>query len=217
MAKMPGYTQRIVSGLANDPPIIPRLLIFHVDAVNADSLFNWFNGPSNGIESHGFIPRSDTNDNEQYRDTEREADANFRANSWTVDGKRYGAISIETGGLGPGTWNPRQIHDIKATIKWAHDEHDIPYVVPDKYRGRGVGYHTLHPEWSNVSGKTCPGPDRIRQFRDIIVPWMESQRPLVIDVKAGDTWRSIADRHDTSLARLTAKNPPKAGTRIRVR
>ena len=215
--RLPGYTWRPTTGIINDPPIIPRLLILHVDAVNADSLFNFFNGPSGGIESHGFIPRSEDNDNEQYRDTEREADANFKANSWVRDGKRYGAISIETGGLGAGTWNARQLHDIKATIKAVHDEHDIPYVVPERPFGRGVGYHTLHQEWSNVAGKTCPGPERIRQFKDVIVPWMESQRPLVIDVKAGQTWASIADAHDLTVAQLAARNQPKAGTRLRIR
>jgi hypothetical protein len=215
--RVPGYTWRPVSGLANDPTIVPRLLILHVDAVNADSLFNFFNGPSGGIESHLFIPRSEDHDNEQYRDTEREADANFGANSWMVDGKRFGAISAETGGFGGGTWNARQLHDIKQLILWAHEHHDIPFVVPEKPRGRGVGYHTLHEEWSNVPGKTCPGPERIRQFHDVIVPWMERQRPLVIDVKAGDTWRSIAERHDLSVAKLAERNQPEPGDRLRVR
>jgi hypothetical protein len=215
--RVPGYTWRPVSGLVNDPPIIPRLLILHVDAVNADSLYNWFNGPSNGIESHLFIPRSDDNDNEQYRDTEREADANFGANSWTVDGKRYGAISVETGGMGDGMWNARQLRDLKALIKWCHEVHDIPYVVPQRPRGRGVGYHTLHDEWSNVPGKTCPGPERIKQFHEVIEPWMTKQRPLIIDVKAGDTWKGIAERHDTTVRSLAAKNPPEAGSKLRVR
>lgn len=215
--RIPGYTWRPVTNLAKDPVIVPRLLIFHVDAVNSHSLFDYFDGPSGGIESTVFIPRADADDNEQYRDTTREADANYGANSWVTAGVRYGAISAETGGMADGMWNARQLHDIKALITAVHEEHDIPYVVPEKPRGRGVGYHTLHPEWSNVPGKTCPGPERIKQFREIIEPWMVRQRPLIIDVKVGDTWKRIADKHGTTVAALTAKNPPKPGSQLRVR
>jgi hypothetical protein len=33
-----------------------------------------------------------------------------------------------------------------------------------------VGYHTLYPEWTPYAGKTCPGPDRVKQFNKVLMP-----------------------------------------------
>lgn len=44
---------------------------------------------------------------------------------------------------------------------------------PDSPAKGGVGYHTMYAGWSNVAGKVCPGPKRIDQFNDVLVPWMK--------------------------------------------
>lgn len=172
MARFPGATYREVGGLDRDKPITPVGVILHVAVSEAPSLFNYFNGPSGGIESHFYIRRDGTT--EQYRDTGREADANLKANSFYQGGKWYGFLSVETQGMGPGEWTPQQLDEIKRLILWAHSVHGVPLrVCPDPYSG-GVGYHTMFGApgpWTPVS-KDCPGPDRIRQFKDVLVPWL---------------------------------------------
>lgn len=153
----------IVPG-SNDPRINPRIGIWHVDAGNAFSLEDFFRHRSGGIESHGHV----RNDGklEQYRDTDFEADANYKANPF--------ALSFETQGLEFGTWNDRQLETIKETILWGSKHHDIPLEVPKRWDGAGWGYHTMFREWHPFP-KSCPGPHRKEQFHDIIVPWMRDE------------------------------------------
>jgi hypothetical protein len=177
MARYPKAAWRPVVGLAKDPAITPIGVILHVDGGNSSSLYRYFNGLSGGIESHLFL--TDAPKWEQYRDTTREADANYRGNSWVgSDGKRYGFISVETRGLANGEWSPAMLEEIKAFLLWAHQTHGIPLRVAPGYHSPGVGYHVMFGAgaglnaWSNAAGKVCPGPNRIRQFREILVPWM---------------------------------------------
>lgn len=175
MAIPPFAVKRLIPAGSNDPEIIVVGVILHVDAGNADSLHDYFDGPSGGIESHGHIKR--TGVLEWYRDTGREADANNKANSFIGrDGRRYGFISIETQGFGAGEWTAEQIATIKRVLLWARDVHDVPLVVCSGPFVPGVGFHTLFgapSEWTPVS-KSCPGPDRIKQFYSVIVPWMKA-------------------------------------------
>lgn len=165
---------------ASDPEIIPVGVVLHVAASWAKTLFGWFNGPSAGIESHFYIRRNGKV--EQYRSTTREADAQYKGNSWIgPDGRRYGFISVETGGLGRGRWNKKQLAAIRDLLAWASKAHDFPLRVvktpqPAGPSRGGVSYHTAFSAWSNVPGKTCPGPKRKRQFREVIVPWMRDER-----------------------------------------
>lgn len=160
--KVPFAVQKNIPPGANDPRINARVGIWHVDAGNAESLYGWFNGPSGGIEAHGHIRTGGVL--EQYRDTAFETDANYRANPF--------ALAWETQGFGAGQWTEEQLDTIKRLTRWMHRNHNIPLQVPRRWDGEGFGYHTMFPEWSNVPGKTCPGPERKEQFHDIIVPWM---------------------------------------------
>lgn len=149
----------------NDPPIFPRIAILHVDAGNASSLHDYFNGPSGGIESHFFIKLDGTI--EQYRSIYFQADANLDANDF--------AVSIETQGFGPGEWTAAQITSIQRLLLWLHSEADIPLRKVQTWNGSGVGYHTLFgapSHWTPVA-KTCPGPNRVKQFNEQLVPWMD--------------------------------------------
>lgn len=151
---------------SNDPGIKPRLAILHVDAGNASSLHDYFNGPSGGIESHFFVKKDGSI--EQYRSIYFQADANLDANDF--------AVSIETQGYGEGEWTDEQIASIKRLLLWLHAEAGIPLVKVDKWDGSGVGYHTQFgapSHWTPVS-KSCPGPDRIKQFNAVLVPWMKT-------------------------------------------
>lgn len=164
MAIYPRAKQLLIPPGPSDPRITARTLILHVDAGNAASLYRYFNGPSGGIESHFHIPKAAPT--EQYRDTAWQADANTDANGF--------AISVETQGLEYGEWTPHQIAEIKALILWAHRVHGIPLRVVTEWDGSGVGFHTLFPGRWDKRGASCPGPDRKRQFWNVIVPWMAS-------------------------------------------
>jgi len=221
--KLAGYTWRPVSGLERDPVLdVVHGVILHVDAGNATSLFNWFNGRSGGIESHVFIPKTPEYAKEQFRDTTREADANYLANRWESDGKTHGFISAETQGYGAGKWNEYQLDSIKDLILQTSKEHKFPLQVPKTPKGFGVGYHTLFEDWSNVRGKTCPGPERINQFHRTLKPWMQEQNVKTYTVKKSDTAPKIARRFGLEVWELWRLNPGKSipfkvGQKVKVR
>lgn len=170
--RYPPARLRLIPAGPSDPPIIPIGVILHVAVSEAASLHDYFAGRSGGVESHAYITRSGVF--EQYREFTREADANYRANSFVRDGRRYGFLSVETQGLERGRWDPPQLDAIKAFLLWAAREFGFPLApCPGPY-APGVGYHTMFGApgpWTPVA-KTCPGPDRIRQFHEVLVPWM---------------------------------------------
>jgi N-acetyl-anhydromuramyl-L-alanine amidase AmpD len=168
--------KKIPAGV-NDPEIIPALAILHVAVTTIASLFDFFLRRSGGIESHFYVRKDGTV--EQYRSVFREADANLGANSYLIAGKRFGAVSIETAGLGPGWWNKAQKAAIKELLLWLNAEHGIRLRAvrlpqPDLAHG-GVSYHTRFKSWSPVA-KSCPGPNRIKQYNSWLLPWMSSVR-----------------------------------------
>lgn len=171
----PGAVKKEIRPGSSDPPIIPIGVILHTDASNSASLYNYFNGPSGGIESHFHIPKK--NPVEQYRSTGYEADANLKANSFYDDGVRYGFISVETQGLAGDPWTDYQLAEIKKLILWARSVHSkIQLRVCLGPFAAGIGYHTLFGSpspWTPVA-KSCPGPVRIKQFNDVLVPWLKT-------------------------------------------
>lgn len=165
---MPWYPTAIRKNIppgTSDPRVTPTQIIDHVAASTTSSLYGWFNGPSGGVESHFYV-RSDGTV-EQYRDTAYQADAQ-------VGGGRN-AISIETSGLMDGTWSEVQIAALIALHDWLVSVHPtIPRrACPDPYSG-GLGYHSMWPgttpgAWA-TDGRTCPGPRRITQWRERVLP-----------------------------------------------
>jgi hypothetical protein len=114
---------------------------------------------------------------EQYRDTRYEADANYRGNSFMVDGVLCGLASIETQGRCDGTgWNAKQLYDIKRLLKWLSVTHGFPLRRIPAWNGSGVGYHVMFGApgpWTPVA-KECPCKERIAQYENVIVPWMRN-------------------------------------------
>lgn len=161
----------------NDPPIKVVGAILHVDAGNSASLFDFFNGPSGGIESHFHIQKK--GGVEQYRDTGFEADANLKANSFLDGRTRKGFVSIETQGLERGEWTDQQLTSIKTLLEWLSKEHDFPLRKCPGPFTPGVGFHVLFGApgpWTPVA-KSCPGPDRVAQFHGVLVPWFAKVNP----------------------------------------
>ena len=173
--------KRLIPPGPTDPRITPRIVILHVDAGNASSLYDWFNGPSGGVESHFFVKKNGVV--EQYRDTGWQADANTDANDW--------AISIETQGFEAGEWTPEQLASIKALILWCHEVHGIPLQRCSVWDGAGIGYHTLFPGRWDKRGASCPGPERKLQFNQIITPWLATAESE--DIVTPDDIKAIAD------------------------
>lgn len=164
MGIIPFAEQKLIRPGVNDPRIDARIGILHVDAGNATDLYDYFKDRSGGIEAHGHI-RKDGH-MYQYRDTAFEADANYKANPF--------ALSFETQGYADGEWTPEQLAKIKDTIVWAHVHHKIPYRKVTSWNDPkgGWGYHIQFDEW-HPAPKSCPGPKRIQQFNDVIVPWFK--------------------------------------------
>ena len=175
MALYPPATKKLIPPGANDPAIIVCGAILHVAAGTSASLYPYFNGPSGGIESHFYVQEKGST--EQYRDTRYEADANLHGNSFRgKDGKLYGYVSMETWGLEPGEWNAAQLAEIKRLLLWLSDTHDFPLKKCATPTDPGVGYHVMFGApgpWTPVA-KSCPGPKRVKQFDNLLVPWFKT-------------------------------------------
>jgi hypothetical protein len=176
MALYPGARARLIPAGSNDPKIIPIGVVLHVDAGNSGSLWDYFSHDSGGIESHFFIRKD--GGVEQYRDTTIEADANYHGNSFKgSDGKTYGFVSVETQGYAQGEWTDQQLAEIKKLLTWMHKTHNVPLRVCPAWNAPGVGWHVMWGApgpWTNARGKVCPGPDRVKQFNNILVPWFQT-------------------------------------------
>ena len=172
----PFAIKKLIAPGTSDPRIdVIHGVILHVDAGNATSLYDFFKNRSGGLESHCHVRKDGTV--EWYRDTDYEADANYKANSFMVSNKRHGYLSVETQGKEAGEWTDAQIASIKKIIDWAHDTHGVPFKVCESTTGRGIGYHTLFGSpsaWTPVA-KSCPGPDRKEQFSNVIKPWLAAR------------------------------------------
>lgn len=205
MAVYPKAVRKLIPPGANDPRIKPTQVILHVAVSEADSLWDYFARRSGGIESHFYIRRDGTV--EQYRDTTFEADANHTANSR--------AISVETQGMEGGEWTPAQVDAIKRLLTWAHHEHGIPLQVAPRHDAPGIGYHVMFGApgpWTPVA-KSCPGPDRVRQFHRDIVPWMSGATTTSeeFDMDENELRRIIrqAVREEFDHIRLEDRDQPK--------
>ena len=139
-------------------------------------------GRSGGIESHfgvGGPWEGASYDGQvwQWRDTLEQADANYHANDF--------AISIETsdGGDSSRPWTPKQLAALVRLGNWLADTHQIPRRVCPAWDQGGFGWHVMFGapgEWTPVA-KECPGPVRIRQLRDIVLPAIFAGRQLEAD------------------------------------
>lgn len=172
---MPGAIDKEIKPGPNDPAITPVGGVLHVAVSEADSLHDYFDGPSGGIESHFYVRYDGTI--EQYRSIYREADANYKGNSFIRGGKRCGLLSIENEGWGTGRWTAEQIASMKKIMLWANAEADVPIQVIKTWDGDGWGYHTMFGApgpWTPAKGKTCPGLERIGQFKTVWTPWLNA-------------------------------------------
>jgi len=177
--RYPGALWRPLLGEEENEPIIrPTQVIYHTMVGFLQATEDNFDREGNPIESHfGLGSPEDAGrggrDGEmrQWMPLNKSADANFRANR-RPDGT--GAISVETadGGNEFNPWSPKMLTELIKFGNWAADNLDIPRRLCRHPADPGFGYHTLFgapSDWTPVA-KTCPGPVRIRQFREIVLP-----------------------------------------------
>lgn len=208
MALCPFAKHLLIPPGSNDPRITPRVAVLHVDAGDAESLYDYFRTRSGGVESHFHVRRDGVI--EQYRDTDWQADANHLANDF--------AVSIETQGYGPGEWTAEQLASIKRLLLWLNDEHGIPLAKCPRWDGAGVGYHTLFGApgpWTPIA-KSCPGPARISQFDHVLVPWFTNPQEDDMPLTDQDIKAIAAETVDQLLAAKVAKEGPTVKAALRM-
>jgi hypothetical protein len=177
MARYPRGMWRRLPG--DEPAIRPTTGIFHTMVGTLPSVDDYFrSGRSGGIESHFGVggPWEGTHYDGlvyQWRDTREQADANFRANGF--------GVSIETsdGGDPDRPWSPKQVDALVDLGRWLAAEEKIPRRICPAWNAGGFGWHTMWgapSEWTPVS-KTCPGPVRIRQLQQIVLPAIFADHP----------------------------------------
>jgi len=164
--------------------IIPCLIICHTNGSNQslEAAFNYWKDPVRAAGKEATFqletaPPSGKGRLGQMMDTTRRADSTGDANAFWRNGKRYGAISIESGDLGSPwakNWTDLgQRAQLVDLLVWLCQTHGIPPVLarPNPAGGwDGIGYHNqppYHDEW-NIHSHVCPGVGKIAEMPDII-------------------------------------------------
>ena len=169
MALMPGVEHRLLPESRTQPRIRPTQLIFHSIVGSAEGAYRYFRTRSS-LESTFIVKKS--GHIIQIMDTERQADANFRANV------RAGSVETEDDG-DPNTdpWTQAQLTALLRIARFYHEHHGLPLRQCPAWDASGYGYHRLFPnQWTVSPGKKCPGDIRVRQYRSILLPAIVSGR-----------------------------------------
>lgn len=165
----PNASRRML-GTQTEPLIgTPRVLIFHTmvgHLQGSDAMFR--QGGYDGTESHfGVGGPWEPGDLDgavwQWQSLDRQADAQNAGNAY--------ATSIETadGGKPERPWTDKQLAALVDLTAWWCRQTGAPARIVAGPGERGIGYHAQFDAWA-PDGRPCPGPVRIRQLRDIVVP-----------------------------------------------
>lgn len=166
--------------------IRPTQVILHVSAGESTDLFGYWTTPGVVLESHFYVTRAGVV--EQYEDTTVMAEANLNANR-RPDGT--GAIAIETQGADAnGQWDPAQVQAIIRLVRWLCQTHGIPARLCPGPDAPGIGWHVMWGApgpWTPAVGKVCPGPARIQQIHQSIMPHLVGPEEDTLP-SADDLW-----------------------------
>lgn len=199
MARYPGGRWTPIPENATQAKITPTQVILHtaVDAPGPTNLGRYFARADITVECHFWITLDGTV--YQFMDTEVRADANYQASAR--------AISIETEDEGDPVgipWTAAQLDSIVAVIRWASATHGIPLRVCPDPLAPGLGFHSMFGSpspWTPYKGKTCPGPTRVRQFHETVIPRLT--RPVALLQEEPDTM-TMTEARNAVLALYTA-------------
>lgn len=188
MSRYPGATWKPLPQNATQPKIKPVGVVLHTAVSNGSSLYNLFDGHSDGVESNFYVRKDGSI--EQYMDSATRADCQLDGNSWLSGGTRYGFVSIETwdGGKPDSTpWNAAQLASIAALVLWLSRTHGFPLVKATGVHGHGVGYHAQFTTPASSSAlsfnhsHSCPTPTRIKQVPGIIARAVALSKPPAVE------------------------------------
>ena len=154
------------------------LVIWHVDAGNANSLYGWWNQAGSGQNGSHFFVKTDGTV-EQYAPIDRI--------TWTSGNGSIRSVGIETQGYAAGEWTPAQRAALIKLTRWLCKTLGVPMVMApnSKLTSRGIAWHrqgvpatqaqkaakvsqTGGELWSSSVGKVCPGPDREKQIPHMV-------------------------------------------------
>lgn len=166
MALCPFAEHKLLPENATQGRISPRAVIFHSAGGEAELYSWWMNDESRGLESHFWVGRDGRT--VQYIDTEVRADANGDANDF--------AISIETASTVHASepWDAPQVAALIRLTDWLCDVHPaIARRAMTHPTDSGLAWHVQFGApgpWTSAKGKVCPGPARIAQVVDVVIP-----------------------------------------------
>src|SRR5512132_3206725 len=168
VALMPGVEHRLLPENRTQRKIRPTQLIFHSIVGSAEGAYRYFRDGTN-LESTFIVAKSGKII--QLMDTERQADANFRANV------RAGSIETEDNGdPDKDPWSSAQLRSLLRIARFYHEHHGVPRRQCPRWDAAGYGYHRLFPsQWTSVKGKglrrstPIPTPDGIRALGSLRV------------------------------------------------
>lgn len=168
------YPEEVRLKAQDSKPITPTQIILHSlgNGYNFDAGVEWLRDPSNPLEAHIAV-RKDGYRVQLVPYTMR-AEANYHANR-RPDGT--GALSVETDSsvAAEEPWSDDQVASI---IEWCATrckEFDIPPRLCRTPDDPGIGWHIMFGspgEWTPAR-KVCPGPARIEQVKNIILPGIQ--------------------------------------------
>lgn len=164
---------RPLSTTQTEPKIVPRILVYHTMVGYLKSTESMFrqNGYW-GTESTWGVGGSWDGDSLdgvafQWQGVLWQADAQFEANNWC------NSIETSDGGHYPTPeWTDKQVQKLIEIGAWWCKNTGNPPEIAKSYDGRGLGYHQLFAPW-NQDAHNCPGPKRVAQFRELIVPGVQ--------------------------------------------
>ena len=150
---------------AGGPLYVKTQLIYHSTGTKASAAANRRYFADQGVQVESTLVVDYDGGCLQLLEAGEKADAN------TTASRR--AISVEVVGTADQPYTSAQIQTCIAIGRWAVDEHPIPARICPAHNRPGIGWHVMFGApgpWTTVRGKACPGPERIRQVRDVIIP-----------------------------------------------
>lgn len=159
---------------ANARPITPTIIILHTNGGfgTVDSLWSYWNSISSGVFSHFQVDVDGAA--AQYQSTDLEAPAQWAGNAHGV------SIETQDGNDPTLPWSAEQLHAIGNIIRAVAQYHNIPLRLVQSPTDTGIGYHQQFPEW-NQSGHNCPGPVRVAQLVNTLIPSLTEVSELTPD------------------------------------
>jgi hypothetical protein len=184
--------------------IVPWLTILHSNAgprrTHGSALRDYMARTDINIECHTNVETEPDGRGlfRQIMPFNRRADCNSKANAWTADGQRRGAISFETQDNGGPTlantpWTGGQLVAIIHASAALNEAYGIPPHHCSGPFARGIDGHAKFADWSIYVGKTCPGAARFAQ-----IPYIHAEVAAMI---AGPTPEPIEDDDEMSSLR----------------